>query len=220
MKNLFFFLFFCLIFLCISACHWANNNENVRVESQSLYLVHVHQGGITVAPVLTESIKDFSEAKIQPRSGNNPSTNGFFNLGALMCTFSAIENNSGVHGNTHLTGDGFFQDVRFNSDCITVIDNAAFWGGEITKWIVADPDLLPYDVGWIMVPAVRDNRQGNNDPPDEVGSTFVVAPPESLPSDFNLPFDTWCDFANAVYNGEEGSPFYVPGADPTNIMVK
>ncbi len=221
MKNFMSLTLCCMLVLSILSCSHGIDTQQVQAEKPTLYRLSVQNGQLKMEPITVDAFKALAKKQVQPRSSNNASANGIFNLGNLMCTFSAMENNSGVHGNSHLTGDGFFQDVRIHSDCITVIENVAFWGGEITKWVVSNPGLFPYGEGWIFVLSAIDNGEGNNANPDEVGSAFIVAPPETVPSDFGLPFDTWCDFAVADYDYDQGDHghFYVPGNDPTNIQV-
>jgi hypothetical protein len=221
MKNLLRLSFLFFVVATIMSCDQAKESDLVKTDNASLYLLTIDDGKYSVEPIAVDAFKEYAKTKVGVR-GSNPSTNGIFSAGDLMCTFSAMENNSGVHGNSHLSGDAFWMDVRVNSDCITVIDNIAFWGGECTKWEVGDDRYDPIGLGWILVLSVKDNGEGNDSDPDEIGTAFIVAPPGSAPSDFQLPFDTWCDFAVADYDYEQGDHGhgYLPGQDPTNIQVK
>ena len=172
-----------------------------------LYKVKVQDGKANIEGIAVEPAE---EKQLSDRAQNH-SANGHFTIqSGSSLSFSAMENNGGVHGQSHFNGAGNLIKAHFDSDCIVVVGNQAYFGGEITQWEVVEGTLPEeWGLGWSIYFAVEDNGEGNNSDPDELGDNFFVAPPDDPPA---------CD---AVYNAYEAFniPFN-PGYPPTHVQVK
>lgn len=228
-KHLFTLLIGALLIVFIYSCE---KNELVDTKQEEvankseLYRMSIVDNTIEVETLDKERIANFIQTKrnenngIAQRNGNNHAV-GMVNMENDMATFNAIQNNGGVHGNTHYSGEGFLIDVKFDSECLYILENKAYWGGTITVWEVADPNVVPFDVGWQIFWSAIDNGEGNDAAPDEIGDTFIIAPPDLDASVTG--FSTWCEYADFDYNLYIENVHYphghYPGDDPTNIQI-
>ena len=209
MKNILLFALLGLLSLSLMSCDkeqeisHSNNNGSDNI----LYKVHLQDGYTSIEGITVDQAKG---EQFNTR-GQNHSSNGHFTIqSGSSLSFSAMENNGGVHGQSHFDGAGNLILAHFKSDCIVVVDNQAYFGGEITQWEVVEGTLPEeWGVGWSMYFAVEDNGEGNNSESDELGASFFMAPPNDPPA---------CD---AVYNAyvNFNIPFN-PGYHPTHVQVK
>jgi hypothetical protein len=112
--------------------------------------------------------------------------------------------------------------LHFNSDCLSTNGNEAYFGGEITSMELEEGVEVGFDVGFSFFTGVKDGGQGNNADPDMYARVSWITEPGTTPeSEGYGPFETWCDFWNAVYNGYEDPTFFyfIDGVNPTNVKV-
>jgi len=137
------------------------------------------------------------------------SANGHYNFfhpdygeSSITYTFSAVENNGGVHGSANVHGlfPGI-SDFKMTIDCILVEGNRATIGGIITE--VTDDaglscigccgaDYQFFAVGNNVLFAVEDNGEGQNGPRDKVAGNLLIGFPTcALTCDLFPPDSPW-----------------------------
>ncbi|NNE03535.1 MAG: hypothetical protein HKN52_10250 [Eudoraea sp.] len=172
------------------------------------------------------TISQINGIPVASQRGPNKSTNGHVSTqSGLSFSFSALENPSGVHGQTQTNSGwpGVIESMHATSECITVIGDRAYFGGVITQ--IETGPYQPFSVGWQVYFAVEDNGQGNNADPDRYGVAIFFLPPGLLVTDV-LPIEiielygieSWCDVWPIEYD-DGGIPFD-DGEVPTNIRIK
>ena len=214
-----------VIAVFVSGCEKSELEQNTdgTTGDKSFYRMTIVNDNIEVEAIDINALIEGREpsANAQRKEGDHNAM-GLLKVATEMATFNAVKNNGGVNGNTHYSGANFLIDVHFDSECLLVIGNKAYWGGTITKWDVADPSLTPVGLGWRLYWSAIDNGEGSAASPDEFGDTFIVVPPGEISTDYG--FDTWCDYADFDYNLDDPSiphsPHgYYPGDNPTNVQV-
>ena len=203
MKRSILFFLGALTVLLISGCL---KQDNVHVEDDKsegiFYVMSLQDNSYEVEKFEKSEFEKLELSPIESRNGNSSSATGMVQLGTFQANFNAIQNNGGNHGNTHMSDNGefaFWLDVKFDSECLYIIDNIAFWGGTITNWEVNDGGVLPFDVGWSLVWATVDNGEGANADPDEMGEALIIYPPNWNPDEFG--YSTLCDASYGHYGG-------------------
>lgn len=217
------------LFVVISVAACTSEQMESDAASMNIYVLSVDGGNYEVETLEADKFSEFVNKSIKSRSGGGvQSATGNVHDDGYLATFNAISNNGGVHGKTSLCCDDFWVDVKFNSECLYVIENKAFWGGTITAWEVNDGgffDFIDPEEGWQLFWSAIDNGQGNNADPDLIGDALIIVPPPSFgftPEEFG--FESWCHFADADYNGEgPAGPDHTHGyveRGITNVQVK
>lgn len=183
MKTLYYF--FSIIFLALLAgCTLEESivplpaNSNQPGKNTSILNRMEFNTAIPVVQLIPASaLQKGSNSYLSPRTSANHSANGHFSpLEDYPGTFSAMQNNGGIHGNAILNLP--WAGIRLEIECLIVDENIAVIEGVITQ--------LFYDYcGGCMVPGqyfsfeVIDNGEGQNAPPDQVAS-FVYWSDEPL----------------------------------------
>ena len=102
-------------------------NQQVEESTASIFRMNFDYPELGFEAVSLESLKSNSGSAASTRS-NHPHTNGHYtSQNGNTLTFSAIQNNGGVHG--QVTGTGEFFDIRMSSECIVVEGNQAVLSG-------------------------------------------------------------------------------------------
>jgi len=116
-------------------------------------------------------LSNVSDEQINFRSSQNLSANGHFSpIEGWECTFSGMQNNSGVHGAATITGPpaGF----HMETECLAFDGNEAVYGGVIKQVYYQDEFFVFLEPGVYCAFKVRDNGEGQNAPPDQV-ATYI-----------------------------------------------
>lgn len=211
------------IFFSLNSCQREPDSINLA-DNQQFYVLNSADASIISTDIGTISIGNVKPVTSQ--RGPNKSTNGHIRTqSGLAYSYSAMENPSGVHGQTQTISGwpGVIESMHVDSNCITVVDNRAFYGGVITQ-IEAGP-FQPFTVGWQAYFAVEDNGEGANAEPDRYGIAIFLLPPgldlhQVLPVEFIELYgiETWCDVWPIEY--EDGQIPFFNGIAPTNVQVK
>lgn len=224
MKKLFRLAYLGLFIISIASCDKSQVTSDLSDQELGgpvFYSVSTVNGILDIEKIPISDLKTHLKSKSKARKVTNHSVNGLTkSSGGDQATFSAMQNNGGVHGNTHFSGS-FLIDLKFDSECISVFDNnKAYWGGTVTVFEVAEPLPFPFGVGDQIYWSAIDNGEGSNSLPDEIGDAFILIPGGLVATDFG--FDSWCDFTDLDYNGyiHPGGHGYYPGEKPTNVQVK
>lgn len=112
-------------------------------------------------------------ATANQRNPSNASANGHFTspLGTTI-TFSAIQNNGGVHGQGLFVNEN--QDLHLETTCVSVDGNVAVFLSKITA---SNLEGFPWGVDNTLVLWVEDHGEGANAEADRFSSTLFVIPP-------------------------------------------
>lgn len=161
--------------------------QQVEEVLPSLYSFSLADKEISFEAVSLESLQAYPASKATMRS--NPHTNGHYtsnNNDTLTLTFSAMQNNGGVHGQSRVTGVSY--DIHMSSECLEVDGNQAVFSGQITQANLVPPgteNILV--VGAYLYWFVEDNGEGNNAPSDRYSERIFYSSEASGPLCYLIP---------------------------------
>jgi hypothetical protein len=116
---------------------------------------------------------------------SGPSVNGQATLpleelgGRQTVSFHAREAKDGsVSGSMQTKSRGQDMEGHVSLDCMVINGTEAILGGVVTQARLGPDNTFPLQVGWRVWFKVRDNGEGNNNPPDEFTDWYAWFPEE------------------------------------------
>ena len=173
--------------LCAGMLMWGCSKESVSKGSD---VFELHQTGVEglyradfngttsalMDTILEAAMADY-ESVVTLRNPNKAASGHYLTQQGHTVTFSAMENNGGVHGAGRVTGP-FFIELRWRTACIEVVGNRATVAGELTYVELGDnPNNYPFSEGWLFYIAVEDNGEGANARPDRYNRQLYYGMP-------------------------------------------
>jgi hypothetical protein len=168
----------------------SNSDSNILAldnTENAVYQINA-SGEFELIQISEDMLEQTKTGSISTRSnGNSAHTHGDFSWEAAGITleWSGTENNGGPHGSAtfqqvmNLPFPPFSANLQLTleTECVTVIDNEAVYGGLITEAVDNPfPPGGPFDVGNHVFFKVIDNGQGNNAPADQYATGIFIVP--------------------------------------------
>ena len=112
-------------------------------------------------------------------------TNGFYNppnKNPLLIIWNGTKDKSGYSGSAEIqmSTPGYSFHFIMETECVTVIDNVAMYGGPITQVVEVSGNPPPFGMYWRFYFKVIDNANGGQGGIDKISSMRIFASPKSM----------------------------------------
>ena len=183
MKNL--VLFFALGLILLTGCSKDDSIEQIEEQTNDIVYISKQYNGNSIWETMEIDIKDNNPYSNTANTRGYGFTNGLYNppnRNPILITWNGTRDTSGNSGRAEIqmTTPSYSFHFIMETECVTVIDNVAMYGGLITQVVEVTGDPPPFGKYWRFYFKVIDNANGGHSGIDQISSMRIFASPKSM----------------------------------------
>ncbi len=183
MKNL--TLLFALGFILLTSCSKEESVEQFEEQTNDIVYVSKQYQGKSIWETMEIDVKDNNPYSNTTDPRGYGFTNGLYNppnRNPLLITWNGTRDANGSRGSAEIqmTTPSYSFHFIMETECVTVIDNVAMYGGLITQVVEVTGDPPPFGIFWRFYFKVIDNANEGLSGIDKISSMRIFASPRSM----------------------------------------